>query len=119
LEFAALDPQVQALLPLREDRVIRSFLLARDRSYISDLVDEGGRVPGKGELATVLERDRNCALVMEQAEVDPLKPDERMHLLLHHVTKTGERFGPPRVFSLPRNTALAVLRTFLLEQIDA
>jgi hypothetical protein len=40
-----------------------------------------------------------------------------MQILLHHVTKTGERFGPPRIFSLPRTTTLIDTRAYLLEQI--
>jgi hypothetical protein len=32
-------------------------------------------VPGKGELASVLERDRNSLLVMELAEEEKLKPE--------------------------------------------
>jgi len=30
------------------------FLLAKDRSYINDIVDDKGYVPGKGELLTIL-----------------------------------------------------------------
>jgi hypothetical protein len=119
LELAQLDERVQAFLPHRKGYLLRSFLLGRDRSFITDVVDEGGRVPSKGELAVVLERDRNSVLVIELAEVDPLKPEERMQVLLHHVTKTGERFGPPRVFSLPRSIPLTAMRAYLLEQIEA
>jgi hypothetical protein len=68
------DERVQALLAKREGLGLRSFLLGRDRSFITDVVDEHGRVPGKGELATVLERDRNSVLVLEMAETDVLKP---------------------------------------------
>ncbi len=39
--------------------------MAKDRSYISDLVEDSGKVPGKGELSVVLERDRNSLFVFE------------------------------------------------------
>jgi hypothetical protein len=30
------------------------FLLAKDRAYVNDIVDEKGFVPGKGELLSIL-----------------------------------------------------------------
>jgi hypothetical protein len=30
------------------------YLLAKDRSYINDIVDEKGYIPGKGELLAIL-----------------------------------------------------------------
>lgn len=70
------------------------FLLAKDRSYINDIVDEKGMVPGKGDLLTILQRQKNTALVVEQYEIHPSKTDP-INVLIHHVTKTGERFGNP------------------------
>ena len=39
--------------------------MAKDRCYISDLVEDSGKVPSKGELSVILERDRNALLVFE------------------------------------------------------
>ena len=52
-------------LPLAKGEKLRCFLMAKDRSYISDLVEDSGKVPGKGELSVVLERDRNSLFVFE------------------------------------------------------
>lgn len=75
LDLLQQNEQVKALLPQKKDMITRSFLLGRDRSFITDVVDENGRVPSKGELAAVLEKDKNSVLVLEQTEIEPLKPD--------------------------------------------
>jgi hypothetical protein len=49
--------------------------MSKDRSYISDLVEDSGKVPGKGELSVVLERDRNSLLVLE-VDQEVIIPEE-------------------------------------------
>ena len=48
LELAWDNEEVKELLPLQKGLVMRRFLLGRDRAYITDVIDENGRVPGKG-----------------------------------------------------------------------
>lgn len=53
-----------ALLPKEEGKGFKAFLLGRDRSYITDIVEDNGRINGKGDLAAALSRDKNSVLVL-------------------------------------------------------
>lgn len=93
------------------------FLLAKDRTYINDVVDEKGAVHKKGELFVVLEREKNAALVVEQYEKAEGE-EERIDVLLHHVAKTGEKIGLPRwEYAIP-SSLLSALKYHLLEKIE-
>lgn len=63
-----------ALLPKEEGKGYNAFLLGRDRSYITDIVEDSGRITGKGELAAVLSRDKNSILVLELDTLDNRNP---------------------------------------------
>jgi hypothetical protein len=92
--------------------------MAKDRSYISDLVEESGKIPGKGELSVILERDRNSLLVFEVDKEKTIPEEERFTIVLHHTTKTWERFAEPRVIVVSRRLTLSELRALLLEELD-
>ena len=57
---------LRSQLPLKGPEYgYRFFLLSKDRSYINEVVDENSHVHGKGELMTVLEREKYSSLVVE------------------------------------------------------
>ena len=45
------------------------FLLSKEKSFINYIVDENGRVEKKGELLSLLDREKYTSLVVEQYEV--------------------------------------------------
>jgi len=69
LEMICKSEAVRTAIPAKMSHSYRFFLLAKDKSYINDIVDEEGFVAGKGELLAILEREKNTALVVEQYEV--------------------------------------------------
>jgi hypothetical protein len=104
-------------LPERMNYGYRMFLLAKDRSYINDIVGEKGYVHKKGELLNVVERERHSALVVEQYE--QLEVEESLiSVLVHHVAKTGEKIGMPRWEYTIGSGLLSALKYYLLEKIE-
>lgn len=53
-QFICNSPVILSNLPPKSGHAYRLYLLAKDRSYINDIVDQKGYVPGKGDLMTVL-----------------------------------------------------------------
>lgn len=74
LELAQNNEKIVAILPKEEGKVYKAFLLGRDRSFITDIVEDNGRITGKGDLASVLSRDKNSILVLELETPDTRSP---------------------------------------------
>ena len=53
-QFICNSPIVLANLPSKPGHAFRLYLLAKDRSFINDVVDEKGYVTGKGDLLAIL-----------------------------------------------------------------
>ena len=83
----------------------------------SKILESKGVVPGKGQLLSVLDREKYSALVIEQH--DPVEDEEEgiVNILIHHLTKTGERIGTPRWEVSLNSKMLSTLKYNILDLI--
>ena len=95
----------------------RMFLLARDKSYINDIVDDKGYVHKKGELLNVIEREKHSSLVVQEYQKEQ-DAEKAVHVLVHHISKTGERIGMPRWEYIQPKGLLSALKYAILDKIE-
>ena len=93
------------------------FLLSKEKSFINYIVDENGRVEKKGELLSLLDREKYTSLVVEQYEV-VMSEEPLVNVLVHHVAKTGEKIGMPRWEYAVGRALLSKLKYHIREKIE-
>ena len=69
--------------------------MTKDFYLINDIVEKNGYIIGKGQITSILQKQKGANLIVESA-VSKKKSEDIWPILLYHLSMNADRIGKPR-----------------------